>query len=129
MTDLTCKYAAEPNTVMVRESLWTKAFKKFTRDKLGIASFMVVCLFLLIAVLVWSGVIAQSWDELLADSYMAPNADYWFGTTINGQDIFQRAIYSTKTAFEVGLMVAVSATLIGALAGALTGYFLRLGAG
>jgi oligopeptide transport system permease protein len=106
-----------------RESLWTKAFKKFIHDKLGMTSFVVVLIFLLTAILVWSGVIAQNWDQLLADGQMGPNSTYWFGTTINGQDIFQRAIYSTKTAFEVGLMVAIFATVIGALAGAVTGYF------
>lgn len=108
---------------MKRESLWTKAVKKFMNDKLGLFSFAVVLIFLITAILAWSGVIAQNWDGLLASGQMGPNSTYWFGTTINGQDIFQRAIYSTKTAFEVGLMVAVFATVIGALAGAFTGYF------
>jgi len=106
-----------------RESLWSKALKKFSRNKTGMVSFVVVMLFLLIAVLVWSGAIAQNWDALLADGQMGPTETYWFGTTINGQDIFQRAIYSTKTAFEVGLMVAIFATVIGALVGAVIGYF------
>ena len=106
-----------------RESLWTKAFKKFTHDKLGMFSFSIVLIFLITAILAWSGLIAQNWDALLASGQMGPNSTYWFGTTINGQDIFQRAIYSTKTAFEVGLMVAIFATVIGALAGAFTGFF------
>ena len=40
------------------------------------------------------------------------------GTNIIGQDIFQRSIYSTKTAFEIGLIVAVLSTILGALLGA-----------
>ena len=48
---------------------------------------------------------------------------HWFGTNVIGQDIFQRAIYSTRTAFEVGLVVAVLSTLLGAVLGALAGFF------
>lgn len=47
----------------------------------------------------------------------------WFGTNIIGQDIFQRAVYSTKTAFEIGLVVAVLSTFLGALLGSLAGFF------
>jgi len=107
---------------MKRESLWSKAFKKFIHDKIGMTSLIVVLIFLVTAILAWAGVIAKDWDVLLADGQMGPNSTYWFGTTINGQDIFQRAIYSTKTAFEVGLMVAIFATALGALIGALIGY-------
>ncbi len=106
-----------------RESLWTKAVVKFAKDKIGMVSFIVVASYLLIAILVWLGLIAQDWDVLKASGQMGPTAEYWFGTTINGQDIFQRAIYSTKTAFEVGLMVAIFATMFGAIAGCVTGYF------
>ena len=123
MSELISEKMMEIIKPMKRESLWTKAVKKFMNDKLGLFSFAVVLIFLITAILAWSGLIAQNWDALLASGQMGPNSTYWFGTTINGQDIFQRAIYSTKTAFEVGLMVAVFATFIGALAGAFTGYF------
>lgn len=106
-----------------RESLWGKAFKKFTKDRLGMISLFIVLTYLFIAILVWSGLIAQHWDELLTSGQMGPSAAHWFGTTINGQDIFQRAIYSTKTAFEVGLIVAVFATALGAIAGSFMGYY------
>ncbi|CAM3962813.1 Oligopeptide transport system permease protein OppC [Vibrio aerogenes CECT 7868] len=106
-----------------RESLWTKAFVKFTRDKTGMFSLFIVGVYLLIAILAWSGVIAQNWDELQASGQMGPTATYWFGTTINGQDIFDRAMYSTKTAFEVGLIVAIFSTFIGAVTGSLMGYY------
>ena len=46
------------------------------------------------------------------------SAVHWFGTNLIGQDIYQRAIYSVSTAFEVGLVVSMLATLLGALLGA-----------
>ncbi|MDW6004657.1 ABC transporter permease [Vibrio mangrovi] len=106
-----------------RESLWTKAIHKFRRDRIGMVSLAIVLVYFAIAVLVWSGLIAQQWDVLMTSGQAGPSAEHWFGTTINGQDIFQRAIYSTKTAFEVGLVVAVLSTTIGAITGSLMGYY------
>lgn len=105
------------------ESLWSKAFTKFTHDKIGMLSLAVVLVYLAIAILVWLGVIGQNWDQMITSGYQGPSAAHWFGTNINGQDIFERAIYSTKIAFEVGVSVALGATILGALMGAMMGYF------
>ncbi len=106
-----------------RESLWLKAFKKFRQDKLGMASLLVVLAYFVIALLVWGGLVATEWDELLTDGRMPASANHWFGTNVNGQDIFQRVIFSTKTAFEVGLVVAVISSFLGGATGAVSGFY------
>lgn len=123
MLEALAKPSTEELTLQKRESLWTKAWVKFKRDKIGLISFFVVAVYFTVALLVWAGFIAQDWDEMMGASFSAPTIEHWFGTNINGQDIFQRAIYSTKTAFEVGLTVAIFATLVGAGFGCITGYF------
>ncbi|MFS1945537.1 ABC transporter permease [Vibrio lentus] len=123
MLEVLVKPSAVASSPQKRESLWTKALVKFKRDKIGLISFIVVAVYLVIALLVWTGFIAQDWDAMMGSSFSAPTMEHWFGTNINGQDIFQRAIYSTKTAFEVGLTVAIFATIMGALFGCITGYF------
>lgn len=105
------------------ESLWGKAWYKFRRDRMGMASLFIVGLFMLIAVGVWLGTWGQGWGDNSGPMWSGPSADYWLGTNIIGQDIYERAIYSTKTAFEVGLVVAVLSTVVGALFGALAGYY------
>jgi ABC-type dipeptide/oligopeptide/nickel transport system permease subunit len=105
------------------ESLWSKALYKYRRDSLGMWSLYVVCLYLLVAIGVWLGLWGTDWSDNSGPMWGGPSADYWLGTNIIGQDIFQRAIYGTKTAFEVGLVVAVVSTLLGAVMGALAGYF------
>jgi peptide/nickel transport system permease protein len=40
-----------------------------------------------------------------------------------GQDIFQRMIFSTGTAFEIGMAVALLSTLLGTILGALAGWY------
>ena len=106
-----------------RESIWGKALYKFSRDRLGLCGFGVVVLYFIIALGVWLGLWANQWGDVEGPKWAGISADYWFGTNRIGQDIYQRAIYSTKTAFEVGLVVAVLSTIVGALLGALAGFF------
>jgi len=106
-----------------RESLWSKAFYKFRRDRTGMVSLALVMLYMLIALGVTLGWWAADWSDVTGGKWEAPSAAHWFGTNLIGQDIFARAIYSTKTAFEVGLVVALVATGVGAVLGAISGFF------
>ncbi len=104
-------------------SLWRKAVHKFRRDRAGLIGLGVVALYAVVAVGAAVGVWGQDWSRIAGDMWEAPSAEFWFGTNIIGQDVYERAVYSTKTAFSVGLVVAVLSTLIGAVLGALAGYF------
>ncbi|MDH3769016.1 MAG: hypothetical protein OES99_11260, partial [Gammaproteobacteria bacterium] len=106
-----------------RGSLWSKAVYKLSRDRFGMVGLAVVGIYLIVALGVWFGVWGQGWSDVTGPMWAAPSDEYRFGTNVIGQDIFERAIYSTKVAFEVGLVVAVLSTVIGAILGALAGYF------
>jgi len=105
------------------DSLWRSALRKFRRDRVGMAGLLVVLVYALIALGVMLGWWATDWAEIGGTKWAPLSAEHWLGTNVIGQDIFSRAIYSTRTAFEVGLMVAVGATLLGALLGATAGFF------
>lgn len=105
------------------ESLWSKAAGKFRRDTWGMASLAVVLVYFIVALGVWGGVWGTDWNELTNTINAPASAEHWFGTNRNGQDIFERAIFSTKTAFEIGLVVAVLSTILGAIFGAISGFF------
>ena len=83
----------------------------------------VVIGYFLLACGVWLGVWGTGWYELSGPTWSSPSAEHWLGTNRLGQDIFSRAVASTATAFEIGLLVALSTTLIGALVGGVAGYF------
>ena len=106
-----------------RESLWSKAAYKFRRDHIGMVSLIFVLFYLLIALGVTLGWWASGWSDVTGGKWEGMSATHWFGTNLIGQDIFSRAIYSTKTAFEVGLVVALIATVVGAGIGAISGFF------
>ena len=83
----------------------------------------VVLLYFVAALGVWLGWWAGGWGDLTGAKWEPTSRAHWFGTNIIGEDIFDRAIYSTATAFEVGLVVALVATAIGAVLGAVAGFF------
>lgn len=106
-----------------RESLWSKAIYKFRHDAWGIAALAVVMVYFIVALGVWLGIWGQGWSAVGGEKWGPLSAEYWFGTNIIGQDIYERAIYSVKTAFEIGLVVAVLSTVMGAVLGAIAGFF------
>ena len=105
------------------ESIWGKAFYKFSRDRAGMLGFAIVLVYFIAALGVWFGIWGTEWSDVTGPKWGPMSAEHWFGTNIIGQDIFQRSLYSTKTAFEIGLIVAVLSTIIGAILGALAGFF------
>ena len=115
--------AEDKNIPRESESMWGKAWYKFRRDRTGMLSLGVVMLFLIIALGVWAGLWGQGWSSVEGTMWAKPSAEHWLGTNIIGQDIFERGIYSTKTAFEVGMVVAILSTILGGLLGALSGFF------
>ena len=114
---------AENIVAVRRRSIWSKAVYKFRRDRTGMAAFAIVVAYSVVAVGVWFGWFASEWADVTGAKWESVSVSHWFGTNIIGQDIFARAIYSTRTAFEVGLVVAVMSTVTGALLGALAGFF------
>ncbi|MBT5891605.1 MAG: ABC transporter permease [Chromatiales bacterium] len=120
--------AAVPETIVFvaappRQGLWSKAFHKFCRDRAGLVGLWVVLLYAIVALGVWLGFWAGDWADVTGPKWGPVSAQHWFGTNLIGQDIFARALYSTRTAFELGLVVAVLSTFVGAVFGAFAGFF------
>jgi len=113
----------KPARRISRASPWWRAMDRLRADRWAMAGLAIVTLFFIIALGVWLGWWGGNWMQTGGGQWRGPSPEYWFGTTILGQDIFARAIFSTRTAFEIGLIVAVASTLLGGLFGALSGYF------
>lgn len=93
-----------------------------SRDGWGLTGLLIVSGFFLLAAGVWLGWLGQEWARADGGRWEPPGAEHWFGTNLLGQDIFERAVYSTRTAFEIGLVVALATTVLGASFGALAGW-------
>ncbi len=105
------------------DSLWRKALRKFRHDRVGMAALLVVLIYAVVAAGVILGWWATGWAEITGPKWAPVSSEHWLGTNIIGQDIFSRAVYSTRTAFEVGLIVAIGATFAGAVLGSIAGFF------
>jgi ABC-type dipeptide/oligopeptide/nickel transport system permease subunit len=106
----------------MRAAPWWKRLKS---DRAGLAGLAIVLLFFLLAAGVWMGLLGQNWAAGAGGRWEPPGPVFWFGTNVLGQDIFARAVYSIRTAFEIGLVVALLSTLLGALLGGLAGWYER----
>jgi peptide/nickel transport system permease protein len=98
-------------------------WQRLKSDRYGMGGLMVVAAFAFIAICVWSGLLGQGWSEVSGNRWESASASHWFGTNLLGQDIFQRTLFGTATAFEVGLIVTLCSTILGALLGALSGWY------
>jgi len=105
------------------DSLWNKAWRKFRRDRIGVIALLVVSAYAVVALGVVLGWWATGWADISGPKWAPLSKEHWLGTNIIGQDIFARAVYSTRTAFEVGLIVALGATFTGAVLGGIAGFF------
>ena len=99
------------------------AWQRLKSDPYGMGGLLVVIIFAVIAICVWSGLLGQAWSEVSGNSWESVSARHWFGTNLLGQDILQRTLFGTATAFEVGLIVTLCSTILGAVMGALSGWY------
>ena len=102
-----------------------RPWRKLREDRAGMAGLVIVAAYLLIALGVWLGLAGQGWSVAAGGRWEPAGHDFWFGTNVLGQDVFQRAIYSVRTAFEIGLLVSVLSTALGAALGGLAGWYSR----
>jgi len=98
-------------------------WQRLKTDRYGMCGLLVVVVFALVALCVWSGLLGQGWSEVSGNRFESASAKHWFGTNLLGQDILQRTLFGTATAFEVGLMVTLCSTLLGSILGGLAGWY------
>lgn len=105
-------------------SLWMDAADRLKRDPVAVISFIVICSYLLLALLCSLGIAFPSvavTDN--ANAYQAPSVGHLFGTDIFGRDVLSRAAHGTITSLIVGTFGALLAVIIGTIFGAVAGYF------
>jgi len=99
-----------------------RTFSRLRQNRSGLTGLFIVALFFIVAIAVWAGWLGQEWSAANGARWEGPGPIHWFGTNVLGQDIFERAVYSVRTAFEIGLVVAVLSTALGAVLGAVAGW-------
>jgi peptide/nickel transport system permease protein len=100
------------------------AWLRFRRHKLAMLS--AVVLMLLTVLVFFPGIIAK-WDplerDMAADQYAGMSGEHWLGTDDLRRDILSRILHGGHISLQVAFFVAILSTVVGALIGAVAGYF------
>ncbi|MBE6072473.1 MAG: ABC transporter permease [Clostridium butyricum] len=110
---------------VVRPSVgyWKDAWQRLIRDKMAIASLVVIVLIILSAIFV-PILSKNTYDTTnLALVNTKPSADHWFGTDSLGRDIFVRVFYGARYSLIIAVVAAFINLVIGILYGGIAGYF------
>ena len=107
-----------------RSSPWSNFLRRFTKDRVGMISLIVVALLILTAV-VGPWVVPYDPENFFDYDHLneGPSAMYWFGVDSLGRDVFSRIIAGTRLSLMTGLGSVFAGTVIGTVLGLLAGYY------
>jgi peptide/nickel transport system permease protein len=111
-------------------SQWAVAWRRFRRNKAGVAGLIIVLSVVLIGIF---GDFVAPYPafpnpKALTPFYegnvrTAPNSKYFLGTDVLGTDVFSDILHGTKYALYVGIVVTAITMAIAIVVGAIAGYF------
>jgi len=107
-------------------SQWAVAWRRFKRNKSGLAGMFIVGFFLFVGVTSpWIAPFpARSYAALYAgQGGVPPSWEHPFGVEPSGIDVFSEVIHGTRNDLYVGIAATLLTVIIGVAVGALSGYF------
>ncbi|MEF9876396.1 MAG: ABC transporter permease [Gordonibacter sp.] len=124
--------ATEPATTLTaqpvkekHESIWKDVFAGIVSNKASLISGIFILILATIAVVtkLAPGVLPYDpYAQDLSQSLVGPSAAHWFGTDIQGRDIFCRVLVGTQITLTVGLLAVAISLSAGVILGAIAGY-------
>jgi peptide/nickel transport system permease protein len=100
----------------------SRAWRRLTRNTLAWVSGVVLLMLMLVG-LVGPSIIAGDGPNVLSEaSLMPPGMEHLLGTDELGRDVLVLLIYGVRTSLTVGVIAAVSATVVGIVIGAVSGF-------
>ena len=101
-----------------KNSIW----RLLLRNRMFLGGIGIVLFFSMIALL--APVIAPTPPEkFVGGANIAPSAEFWFGTTALGKDVFSQTVWGARNSLIIGFGTAVVATIAALLVGMTAGYF------
>ncbi len=124
--DISVETSLSPQEILEKpESQWKAMWDSLKLNKAAMISLAFIILLALIAI--FTAIFPQilphdPYDQDMTKSFIAPNAQYWFGTDQLGRDIFSRIMVGTRISLTVGLLAVAISLSIGVCVGSLAGY-------
>lgn len=105
------------------EKYWMLIWKRFRRHKMAVASGFML-LFIFLSVIIVPMLSPDAYRKIdPVGRFASPSLENPFGTDELGRATFMRVMLGGRTSLLVGVVGAISATLLGGLVGAISGYY------
>lgn len=105
-----------------RETPLTIAYRKLRRDRLALASALVILMFAVVAIAAPVVAPYSPTDTDMANRLQGPSVSHPFGTDQFGRDTFSRIVFGTRVSFMVGLVSISIGALFGIPLGAIAAW-------
>ena len=116
-----------PGMVRPTSGLYTRAWRRFRRDKVamvGLGLTALIVLFVVAADVISATTGFNFWRGELGDQFLPPLTEgHLLGTDTNGRDILVRLAYGGRVSLLVAVLAGVATLLIGGVVGAIAGFF------
>jgi oligopeptide transport system permease protein len=102
---------------------WRDTWRGLRRRPKFIVAAVLILLFVVVAMF---PAVFTSADPGYADPYqslLSPSAAHWFGTDLQGHDIYARTVYGARASITVGVGATLLVFIIGGALGALAGFY------
>jgi peptide/nickel transport system permease protein len=131
VTDTVADTTITPGAILAR-SPWSLALRRLWRDRVAMASFGVIVLISLVAIL--APLVEQLTGHPPNEQYhhtgltpdglpKPPSSTFWFGTDDLGRDVLVRVAYGARVSLGVGVVATLLAVAVGVAVGLAAGYF------
>jgi len=103
--------------------LWTDAFRRMRRNPSAIIGLAIIGFVVFMAIFAPFLAPYDPTRGNLAESYLPPSAEHWFGTNVQGQDVLSRIIYGARLTLGVAILSVTIGLIVGGTLGAIAGFF------
>ena len=102
---------------------WRDSWRSLRRRPKFVVAAVLIMFFIVVAMF---PALFTSADPGYADPYqslLAPSAAHWFGTDLQGHDIYARTVYGARASITVGVGATLLVFVVGGALGALAGFY------
>jgi oligopeptide transport system permease protein len=106
-----------------RHGFWRETWRKLRRRPKFVVAAALIVFIVVVAMFpaLFTGIDPAYADP--AESLARPSAAHWFGTDLQGHDIYARTVYGARASVSVGLGATLLVLVIGGTLGALAGFY------
>lgn len=116
--------AAPEQVERKKQSKWGDIWRRFKKNKGAMVGLFILFVLFTIALTQDLWISQEKITTIkVAERFLHPSKNHFFGTDEMGRDIFWRVLYSTRFSLAIGFVAVMVASLVGIPLGAIAGYF------